>query len=199
VHPWRKLAFGSRTARRLALEFRNDAVDVKNLPAWEALALAPISRRYAPCRLLAVMLWGVVLTAAVGLSPEFDDIPGVGDWRVAAAVAGLFLLRGVLVWIEARYRAWALREHDLVYRSGVVVQSTVILPLARIQHVETVSGPLERAFGLVRLNCYSAGGLSTDLVVAGLERTTAERVRQYLLGRIRELDDEPAADGGADG
>lgn len=182
-------------APEAVLEFRNDPVAIDSLPAWERLELTPVSPRYAPCRLIGITAWGMVAALAVALFPAMEDVPFVGDVRVAAGVAGATLAAGGLAWLEARRRAWGMREHDLVHRSGIIVRTTVILPFARVQHVETVSGPLERAFGLVRLACYTAGGLSSDLVVAGLDRDTAERVRRYLLGRIRALDEpDHAAD-----
>ena len=191
-----------RHAEEAALEFRNEPVDPANLPAWEEVALTPIAPRYARCRLLTVTGWGAVAAAALALFPPPEALPLVGDPRAALGVFGAGLRAGGLAWAEARRRAWGLREHDLIHRSGLVVRTTVIVPLARVQHVESISGPLERAFGLVRLACYTAGGLSTDLVVAGLERDTAERVRRYLLGRIRALDDadiDADRDNGADG
>ncbi len=180
--------------KEIALEFHNEPVDPDTLPAWEAVELEPISPRYAPCRLLTIGGWSALAAAAVALSPPLEAFPLAGDWRMAAGVFAAGALAAAIAWMEARRRAWGLREHDLIYRSGLIVRRTVVLPLARVQHVETISGPLERAFGLVRLACYTAGGLSTDLVVAGLERDTAERVRHYLLGRIGALDDAEAGD-----
>ena len=63
---------------------------------------------------------------------------------------------------------------------------TIILPFARIQHVETASGPVERLFGLMRVKCFTAGGSSADLAMLGLDAEQARRVRQYLLEQIRE-------------
>ncbi len=143
--------------------------------------------------MVAILLVGTFAALVVGLMPELEDVPPAGDWRVATGAFALTLIASGLAWLEARRRAWGLREHDLIHRSGIIVQTTAVLPLARIQHVETASGPLERAFGLVRLSCYTAGGLSTDLVVAGLTADTAERVRRHLLERIRELDSSTAA------
>lgn len=157
------------------------------------MPLEPVSSRYAPCRLVAVLLAGSLAALVIALMPAIEDVPPAGDARVAAGLFAVTLLASGLVWLEARRRAWGLREHDLIYRSGLLVRTTAILPFARVQHVETASGPLERAFGLVRLSGYTAGGLSTDLVVAGLTADTAERVRQHLLARIRALDEGPAA------
>jgi len=170
------------------LDFRNEPVDPASLPAWEDVELVAVERRFAVCRFVLVAGQAAVVALALGLLPPVEALPPIGDVRAALAVLAAGLVLAGAAWCEARRRGWALREHDLIHRSGLVVRTTTIAPIARLQHVETVSGPLERAFGLVRLACYTAGGLSSDLVVAGLDRETAERVRRFLLGRIHELD-----------
>lgn len=174
------------------VNFSNEPVDIAQLPAWQAVALQPVAPVFARYRLLATLFNGAVLTAAVAFAPLPERVPGVGEPWLIAAVAGVFLVAAITGWLEARRRGWALRSHDLIYRFGLIVQTTAVLPLIRVQHVETASGPLERACGLVRLNCYTAGGAGADLVVAGLDRATAERVRHYLLDRLH-ADGDPAA------
>jgi hypothetical protein len=102
---------------------------------------------------------------------------------LVATVAVCFTL---LDWIDARTRGWALREHDLVYSYGVLWRHTVIVPFARIQHVESSSGPLERRFGLMRFKCFTAGGSRADLTVKGLSVSSAQQARHYLLEQIRD-------------
>jgi membrane protein YdbS with pleckstrin-like domain len=115
-------------------------------------------------------------------------------WWYALPIGSLLLglITALYVVMDARVRGWALREHDLIYRYGIFWRKTVILPFARIQHVEAIQGPLERYFDLMRLKCFTAGGLSADLVVKGLDSASARRVRGFLLEQI-------AASGPADG
>lgn len=180
--------------------FTNPAVAAEMLPDFRAVALVPVVQAYAPYAVVAAVLgWlaplGAALlawsAAAAGLLPAPLGVLApfvLGGLLLIAAINGVFAA------LDARRRAWALREHDLIYRSGVLWRRSVIVPFARIQHVETVSGPLERRFGLTRLKCYTAGGAGGDLTVAGLDRETARRVRQFLLERIRDGDDDrPAA------
>src|SRR5699024_8172681 len=110
------------------------------------------------------------------------------------------VLAAVHALLDVRYRAWALREHDLIYRYGVIWRKTVIMPFARIQHVEAVHGPLERHLGLMRVKCFTAGGMSADLTVRGLDQSAARRVRQYLLEQIAATaEDEAEKDRTGDG
>ena len=166
------------------MTFRNQAVDLDALPSLVSLLLSPVSPRLAPCQALLVLVRWLVVTAVVLLFPVRDET--LARWQpwLACGVGGVGLIAVALSWVEARRRAYGLREHDLVYRRGLLVRRTQVLPLVRLQHVETLSNPIERAFGLVRLACFTAGGRGADLVLEGLPAQRAEAVKQHLLARL---------------
>ena len=170
------------------MTLRNESVPIDELPALEEASLTPVSRRFAPYRVFSTLAFWVPLALIVGLAPLGADV----SMLLRAALGVLVLAAGVgsatLAWVEARRRAFGLRQEDLIHVSGLLVRRTTVLPVCRIQHVETATGPLERAFGLMRLTCFTAGGSSADLVLAGLRPQTAEQVRQYLLQRVRVRD-----------
>jgi uncharacterized protein len=166
--------------------YSNRQVGVDELPDFRRARLEPVARAFVPYAMLVQgLFWLVLLVAA--LAPRFIPyIPFVAPWWVVAAVAVAAAWFVSLAWLDARRRGWALREHDLIYRQGIIWRRTVIVPFARIQHVETSSGPLERAFGLMRVKCYTAGGAMSDLSVVGLKVDDARKVRQHLLEQIRD-------------
>ncbi|QTF94278.1 PH domain-containing protein [Halomonas sp. BM-2019] len=166
--------------------FSNPSLDPETLPRLETAPLTPVSPRLAPCQALLVLVRWLVITAVVLVFPVRDE--ALAHWQpwLAAATGGLGLIAVTLGWIEARRRAYGLREHDLIYRRGLLVRRTQVLPLVRLQHVETLSNPVERAFGLVRLACFTAGGRGADLLLEGLPASRAEAVKQYLLARLAE-------------
>jgi uncharacterized protein len=179
------------------MPFANGPLDPAELPRLDQLELRPVSRSYARYRVVhSMMLWIPVLVV-LALMPAGGPIPPSLPVFGAPLMALLGPLYSTLCWLEARRRSYALRQHDLVYSSGLLVRRTRVLPLVRIQHVETISGPLERLFGLVRLNCFTAGGSSGDLLLAGLTADTAGRLREYLLSRIghEEADEDRRSDG----
>ncbi|AKS42284.1 PH domain-containing protein [Wenzhouxiangella marina] len=170
--------------------FSNEPVAPESLPDYRDADLNPVVPAYLRHKVATTLaFWGVFLLVAL-VSPllPFVDI-SVSKYPLAGG-AIILLLSLLHARLDARHRGWALREHDLVYQSGVIWRRQVILPFARIQHVETLSGPVERWFDLMRVKCFTAGGQSADLVVEGLTSATAGQVRQYLLEQIR--DDEPA-------
>lgn len=166
--------------------FVNAPVDPVALPDFRRVPLNPIAPAYLTVSLIGRgAFWLVVLLAAV-IGPRLpwaDFPPAWWQWAAVLVLAGL---SGIYTVVDARRRGWALRDHDLIYRYGVIWHKTVIVPFARIQHVEAVSGPIERHFKLMRLKCFTAGGGASDLTVEGLNQADARRVRQYLLEQIRE-------------
>ncbi len=171
------------------MPFANGPVDPQSLPAVRAIPLAPVSPRFPACRSLSRMLGMLPVIFLAWLFVSMTGLPAGLRPLVAGVVGAGGVVFAVLGWFEARRRAYGLREQDLAYRSGLLVHRTTILPFQRIQHVEIASNPLERAFGLVRIICYTAGGAAADLVVQGLEREAGERLREYLLARVRTLPD----------
>ena len=174
------------------MSLRTALIKPSELAAAEPLRLTPVAAAYAPYRVLALALrWLLAAMVAWATIPELaSSAPMLAFWSLGLLV--LALLHLAFAWREARSRAWGLRDHDLLYASGLIQRRLTVLPCNRIQHVETASGPLERRFGLLRVTCFTAGGLSADLVMRGLDTSDAERVRQYVLRRIQDLDDEAA-------
>lgn len=175
------------------MSLRNALIDPNDLPPAEPLRLTPVAPDYARYRLLTLSLrWLVIAILGWAAASDLDaKEPLLALWPLLLTAVALLHLGAA--WREARSRAWGLRDHDLLYASGLFQRRLTILPCNRIQHVETASGPLERRFGLLRVTCFTAGGLSADLVIRGLKTNAAERVRQYLLGRIHDLDGEAAS------
>lgn len=93
-------------------------------------------------------------------------------------VVGMVLVAVVPV---VRYRRWryALREHDLWIRSGLLSVSVSVIPYRRLQFVDTHQGPLDRFFGLAQLVVHTAA-IGTAGRLPGLDAAEAERLREQL-------------------
>ena len=91
---------------------------------------------------------------------------------------------------EVKRKKYALREHDIIYSSGLIWRQKTVVPFSRIQHVEVTEGPIDRLFDLSRLNIYTAGGSSSDLTIPGLMPSRAESIKHYILNRNSQLDEE---------
>lgn len=170
----------------VATGFRNVPVDVAALPDASEVPLEPVVAGYTRYSVVVHGAIGFVVTVAAGVVLGLAlDV----RWGLVAALAALVVVATPLVvfgLLDARRFGWAVRDHDVVTQKGVLWRKATVLPLVRIQHVELASGPVERAFGTRRLQAYSAGSGTADLVIYGLDPERAERVRAHLLVRIGE-------------
>jgi putative membrane protein len=96
----------------------------------------------------------------------------------ALAGVGVALVTGVLSWRTTTYR---VVDGTLRRRSGIVSPDDQVIPLARIQAVDTVRGPVQRLFGVVALNVQTPGGGRTaELELSALSVTAARELREAL-------------------
>jgi membrane protein YdbS with pleckstrin-like domain len=98
------------------------------------------------------------------------------------------LLYLVFVAPGRRYRAWgyAMEADELRVAHGLWTKVETIVPLGRVQHIDVSQGPLERGLAVCRLVLHTAGTMSSRVVLPGLSRATAERMRDEIRVRIRD-------------
>jgi uncharacterized protein len=132
----------------------------------------------------------------------------VGVWRIAALVraavlaaaagAALLVLGWSAYWVlpvlaaglaaaflvpRLRYRHWSYRvgPADVRVRHGWLWRRTSVVLHARIQHVDTRQGPLERAYGLATVAIFTAGVVGARLDIPGLAEADAAALRDLLV------------------
>ncbi|MBA3390479.1 MAG: PH domain-containing protein [Actinomycetota bacterium] len=81
-------------------------------------------------------------------------------WILPAVAAVALLVLMVVVAPTLRWRRWRyeIRTDEVDLQRGIVWVARTLVPLARIQHVDTRSGPLQRRFGLATVVFYTAAG-----------------------------------------
>lgn len=165
--------------------FDNPEVSLDSLPAMESVRWQPLAARYrgelvlGHALFLAAAMVVVFGSSALGMNRmPMSLLPAALGY--AAIHTGLAAVWAVLA---LKHKGYALRRHDILYKSGVIWRRTTALPFNRIQHVETTSGVLDRLFGLASIVIYTAGGTGGDLKIHGLESGHAERLREHILDR----------------
>jgi uncharacterized protein len=135
-------------------------------------------RRVEVVAITAVAAFLVLIFIAVGA------MAGTG-WVVQP---GLVILLGVLAagfladrFTQRRVRAWAYceRDDDLLVQRGVMFSRLSVVPYGRMQFIDVVAGPIERAFGLATVRMHTAAAAS-DARIPGLSQDEAARLRDHL-------------------
>ena len=142
-------------------------------------------------------------------------LDAVSYWRLQTAVQAVIVVVGALVlagavraawaWVVValalaggaaaivfvpglRHRRWryAVRDAEIDIRHGTFVVRRTVVPIRRVQHVETETGPVQSMFDLSSVAFFTAAG-KTEIPALG--RGQAERVRARIAALARTLDD----------
>ena len=115
---------------------------------------------------------------------EVPLLLGVLPFLAAAALVVVFV--GVVPGLRWRRWRYEIREDEVDLQRGIFWVSRTLVPLARIQHVDTRQGPLQRRFGLATVVFYTAAGPNE---IPELSAPVADRVRDRIAELTREQDE----------
>jgi membrane protein YdbS with pleckstrin-like domain len=96
----------------------------------------------------------------------------------------LILIRPVITWQTWRYEV-SEPEIDLLH--GVFVKTRTLIPMVRVQHVDTEQGPLLRRFGLSSVTISTAAG-SHQIPALADEAAALLRDQISVLARVVDED-----------
>jgi membrane protein YdbS with pleckstrin-like domain len=146
----------------------------------EGVTWRRVSPKLAGARRVMILLMNLVPAIA------FAVLGLVLGWRWFYLLAGLNLLLGLWQWwlVGRQVRSWgyAEREDDLLVRHGLMFRQIVVVPYGRMQYVDVQAGPLDRAFGIAKVQLHTASA-GTDAVIPGLPPQEAARLRDRLASR----------------
>jgi uncharacterized protein len=137
-----------------------------------------ISPRLATARRMGAVLLAVVVAAA-GITATVAT--GWAQWGFVVLLAVLLGLAWGW-WVigrQVRAMGYLERADDLLVVSGVMFRKLVIVPYGRMQLVDVTAGPLDRRFGIAKVQLHTAAATS-DAVIAGLPTEDAARLRDHL-------------------
>ena len=168
--------------------FTNETLDTSQLPKFEEVAFTALHPKY-----LLVVLIGLLRTIAILVliptvvsmfKPEFFS---GRIWLILGIIIPIYsILLVVFSSIGFKKKGFAFREHDVLYRYGIIATNTIVIPYNRVQHVALHEGLVSRYFGLAKIEIFTAGGSSSDIEIPGIEKEQAENIKQLLMGKIQK-------------
>ncbi len=171
--------------------FQNSPVSVSALPQVEEIDYRPLAPAYRRVELIGTaFLFGVLFLGWVVfyLFSQMEE-----QWPVWAALAvwvALFSFSMFLAWKRWEVAGYVLRDRDILHKKGIIFRTVTAIPFSRMQHCELSQGPIESAFGIATISIFTAGGSSSDLRLEGLQIVEAQRIREFITGKISERQEE---------
>ncbi|WP_340105559.1 PH domain-containing protein [Rhodohalobacter sp. 8-1] len=153
------------------------------------------SKKLAPA-IIGVWRWGSAIgyLFLLGLPVIYYSIFGMQNihfWLLIAislVVMALWITAVFIVppisWTRWRY---SINENEIDLLRGIIVRKETLIPLSRVQHVDTRQGPLLRWFNLSSVTISTA---ATTHEIPGLDDVIADKVRKEIsmYARLAEED-----------
>jgi membrane protein YdbS with pleckstrin-like domain len=168
--------------------FTNETIDTNQLPKFEEVTFTKLHPKYLRVVLINLVLFIGMLILVPGLISVFNSaLFSQRIWLILGAVIPILsLLIIVLSYIGFHNKGFAFREHDVLFRHGIIATNTIVIPYNRVQHVALHEGLIPRYFGLAKIEIFTAGGSSSDIEIPGIEKEQAEKIKQLLMGKIQK-------------
>lgn len=156
----------------------NLQLEKSDLPLLENVDYISHPKDYRDMRLLILMIVMFLLSGFWVMQLVFLNMTAMGVifiiWVGLLSVILFEEIKGF------KKRGYVLRQRDITYKKGFLIHSQTTIPFNRVQHCETTQGPLSRAFGLMSLKVFTAGGASSDLRISGLRPEEANRLKDFI-------------------
>ncbi len=171
------------------MHFQNLQVDITTLPQLQEVALKPIEPNYLKVlRLTWLISFCILLIGLAALIYFVDDLQTLLWIGVSAGGYVVLAIFTVTIGTGSFHRkGYAIREKDVLYRTGWIVHKFHVVPFNRVQHCMVRSGPIERKYGLAGITVYTAAGDSKDITIRGLRQDEAERLKEFIMQHVQPL------------
>ncbi len=167
--------------------FSNLEIDIEQLPQYQQINYLPLSRN-APFERVVGWVIFFIFIYILSVAGNLLKLPLLVQYTLEVFIVEIMLMLFTIYWCfqSHKFMGYALREHDILYKTGVFWRKVTILPYNRIQHLETKQGVIQRKLNLAILHLYTAGGLKADLVIKGLDSVKTDEIKQFLLHKIQQ-------------
>lgn len=168
------------------MEFNNNQMDTIAFPKAEDVVFEKLDPAYRKVSIYITAIFFVIallVYLVIGIFIEkLFQFPLIlivlTGWAIVAA---LFIIVAIKSY---DFEGFAVRDKDILYKSGIFFRSVLIIPFNRVQHCEIENGPIDRLFGLAELSLFTAGGSSSDLSIPGLTQDKAASLKNYITNRV---------------
>ncbi|MBB6237189.1 hypothetical protein HDC90_001809 [Pedobacter sp. AK013] len=168
--------------------FTNEVIDLDLLPKYEDIQLNRPHPDYWKIICINLLIFFGLVGITIGILLFFiDELKPNAKWIIPLYLVflAIFLL---LYRASFKKRGYAIRAHDVMYKSGIIAESTTIVPLNRIQHIELNEGIFSRMYKLGSLQLFTAGGQTGHIHISGIAIDDAKRIRDLLLKKLDLLE-----------
>jgi uncharacterized protein len=147
------------------------------------------SRTLAPAARVLWRLEGVATALVAAIAATVVQAAAGGTWALIGwAAAAAVAVTAILLVPELRWRRWRweVREQEIDIRRGTIAVTRTLVPMLRVQHVDTKRDLLQQALGLATVVFHTAAGSNE---IPALTVAEAGHVRDRIAALARTADE----------
>ncbi|MEK4427298.1 PH domain-containing protein [Solibacillus sp. FSL K6-1523] len=140
-------------------------------------------------------LYGIIQTVILALIAAgvlfFADKYEWPQWIIwiTISIVVLSIILSIIIFPNVRWKIWRyeVREQEIEIQSGLFVVKRTLIPMVRVQHVDTEQGPILKKYNLANISISSAATVHT---IPMLLTEDADMLRTKIseLARVAEED-----------
>ncbi len=163
----------------------NRQLILEDIDKVENLTFVPLEKDYLKVQFVSTVLaWlGLMLLPLFLLFWEEPGVRNIVLISVEAILAAAAAVNLMILPKAFAHKGFAVREHDITYRSGIVFPSVTTVPFCKIQQVSLRQNPVSRLFGLYAVDIVNGAQMQAETVIPGLTREKAEEMKSLLIER----------------
>lgn len=129
--------------------------------------------------LLLISLAVVVVPLIVWMFSVWFSGDSLWGWGGLFLISLIIMVLAVFFIPEIRWRHWYYQvdPHEIDLQSGILIVTRTLVPVKRVQHVDTRQGPILRSYGLADVTISTA---ATTHRIPALKEETANAVRDQI-------------------
>lgn len=170
------------------LTMSNKQINLEDTDRIDQLNYEPLEPKYIKVQFISTILTYLILLALPFFFLLTEDFNYQTELMIITEC--VILLAGVInLWFLPKayaYKGFAIREHDITYRSGIIFPSTVTIPFCKIQQVSIQQNPIGRIFKLYSVDIVNGAQLLAETNIPGLTEERANKIKTLLVERVKD-------------
>ena len=169
-------------------KFTNNEIKLTEIPNFEHIKTNKIEKSYINIVIINEIIGFIVFAVILGILFYFVKFFNFSTYKLYYIVG--FLIISTLSFFYSltsfRKKSYAFRDHDVIYKYGVIKESLIIVPYNRIQHIALHQGFFSRRYKLASLEFYTAGGSTSDINIPGFQLEDARNLKEIVSKKIEK-------------
>lgn len=166
--------------------FTNTSIDTRELPQFETVTFQSLQDDYKKIMFFNSAVFALILIGIYGIFVLMTPDSRIENESLVAGsgIVIIIILTVLFGLLSFQKKGYAFRQHDVLYKSGVIATTITIIPYNRVQHVALHQGFISRKLDLAAIEIFTAGGSGSDIRISGIRKEEAEKIKELVMAKL---------------